>query len=131
MVKRGRQAQKVVVVGDSISSHGLTEPDHVSSSFSRRPLLLPQPHTKMSVSLNPSSSLGFRSILLFYCYYQMTLLILFVRTIHSFSQTLIDNYEPQLSTRSFQSQNHGSKGTLSVYLIHSAHILYSALLCTT
>jgi len=71
MVKKGRQPQKVVVVGEGlvagISSHGLTEPDHVASSCSRPgPLLLPQPPpTKMSVSLNPSTSLGFRSILLF------------------------------------------------------------------
>jgi hypothetical protein len=130
MVKRGRQAQKVVV-GDSVSSHGLTELDHVSSSFSRRPSFQqPQPHTKMSVSLNPSSSLGFRSTILLLLP-NGALLILFVRTIHTPGQTLIDNYEPQLPTRSFQSQNYCSKGTLSVYRIPPAHILYSALLCTT
>ena len=129
MVKRGRQAQKAVVVADSVSSHGLQEPDHVFSSFSRRPSLQPQPHTKMSVSLNPSSSLMFRSILLLYS--NGPLLILFVRTIHTISQTLIDNHEPQRPTCSFQSQNHRSKGTLSVYRIQPAYILYSALLCTT
>ena len=69
MVKKARQPQKVAIGGSlvaGVSSHGLTEPDHVSSSFSR-PSLLPQPpHTKMSVSLSPSTSLNFRSILLFY-----------------------------------------------------------------
>ena len=101
MVKRGRQAQKVIV-GDNVSSHGLTEPDHVSSSFSRRPSLQPQPHTKMSVSLNPSSSLGFRSIILLLIP-SGARLILFVRTVQPLGQTLIDNYESQRSTRSFQS----------------------------
>ena len=67
MVKKGKQAQKVVLVGEGTvvagipsNSHGLTERDHVSSSF-RRPSL--SPLTKMSVSLNPSHALGFRSIL--------------------------------------------------------------------
>ena len=44
-------------------------------------------------------------------------LIFFARAIHCSSQTLIDNHESQLSTSSFQSQNHCPKGTLSVYRI--------------
>jgi hypothetical protein len=66
MVKRERQ--RVVIVGGVLNglvagvSHGS---DHVASSFLRRHsnlAQLPLPsHHKMSVSLNPSSALGFRS----------------------------------------------------------------------
>ncbi|KAF8798990.1 PapD-like protein [Phlegmacium glaucopus] len=65
MVKKAKQAQKVLIMSEGlvagVSSHGLAEREHVSSSFSRHPSLSPQPpQTKMSVSLNPSNTLGFR-----------------------------------------------------------------------
>ena len=61
MVKRERQ--RVVIVGgvlNGLVTHGSS--DHVASSFMRRHSNLALPsHHKMSVSLNPSSALGFRS----------------------------------------------------------------------
>ena len=69
MVKR--QRQRVVIVGEGLGvlnglvagvSHGS---DHVASSFLRRhsnlAQLPPTSRREMSVSLNPSSALGFRS----------------------------------------------------------------------
>ena len=64
MVKRERQ--RVVIVGgvlNGLVSHHSS--DHVAGSFLRRQSNLAQPplpsRHKMSVSLNPSSALGFRS----------------------------------------------------------------------
>jgi len=82
MVKKGNQQQRrVVIVGEGLGmlnglvagvSHGgsdINGRDHVASSFFSRHTnrSSPKPHppqNTMSVQLNPSSSLGFRSELL-------------------------------------------------------------------
>lgn len=71
-MKQERQ-QRVVIVGGVLNGlvAGVSQgPDHVASSFLRRHsnlAQLPLPsHHKMSVSLNPSSALGFRSAYLLF-----------------------------------------------------------------
>jgi hypothetical protein len=116
--------QRVVIVGEGLGmlnglvagvSHGGS--DHVASSLLGRQstLYLPQhpsprlpSRQKMSVSLNPSSALGFRSASL--CFWPFSSLMASCRTTDQPCQTLADDYEQQHPTGSIQGQDYRSKG---------------------
>jgi len=136
MVKKGKQAQKVLIMGEGlvagVSSHGLAEREHVSGSFSRHPSLSPQPQTKMSVSLNPSNALGFRSIFFFYRFISNHLLIFFEPgpfNILVKRSLTITNHNPQ--PVAFKVKTTAPKVPSLSAVVDWLTFLYSAVLCAT